>query len=1160
MPIRKVPLATSGRRQLLSYLFVIACLCLAAAALSKHLASQQHLSAVDSELHRIAVLRMEQLHQTILEMKKQAGFLSRLPVSEQLARSDPQRQKAAHDLWRARLHQAFKAYMETNSDILQARVIGVENGGREIARVNRDGDLVRVVPYAELQYKGDTLYYRESLKLRPGETYVSAFNLNREHGRVVVPILPVVRATAPIFSTDGRMVAMVVLNFDSRSMFERILQSLPAHFSAYLSNEEGDYLRSPDTRHDYGFDLGHRYRWQDEFSPDKTITDGGAPDVSLWQDASGRDFRVVTKRTPEIERAPSLSLRLVVDQELIDRDSRLTGWITLGIGCVIALVAFGFIALYSQSMRRKLQVSLEQKRLAAIVSSSGDAIISMTPAGVVLSWNKAAEHMFGFNEDEAVGKWKFSLIGLPEDEPAYRKMLALVAAGEQVERPDTVRLHRNGALVPVSVQISPIRDESGQVVGVVESLRDISRQKAWEAEIRQLNSGLELQIAERTRELEIARDRAEQASQAKSDFVANISHEIRTPMNAVLGMTRLLEGTQVSPTQSKYLKMLRGAGETLLSLLNDILDFSKLEAGQLALAPTRFILNDVLASLAAIMSTLASEKHLELAIGVEPDVPNYLLGDGMRLQQILVNLVSNAIKFTDRGEVSLLVQLLPGAEANEVVLGFRVSDTGIGMSESQQQQIFAPFFQADASISRRFGGTGLGLAITRRLAGMMGGDISVASTPGVGSEFTVTVRLQRDQDEQPAQLPGETLGDLRVLVVDDSAISRKCLGMMIAGWHWRADSVSSGKQAVDCLRALAARDEYYSVALVDASMPGLDGPGTVRAIRDALNGRHLPIILMGGGGDQLLLSRLAESGEVDAVLFKPITSSSLFDTLLEAISGRYEVSLSRSRPTAQIAGRLAGIRLLLAEDNAMNQYVARTLLEQAGATVHVVVDGQEAVDALRASPDAYDLVLMDVQMPVIDGLTASRIIRDELKLNLPVLAMTAGVFDAERAECLEAGMDGIIFKPIDVEQMLTSILKHAKATVRVVPELVEAVPADEVVFDIEPLCAVAEGDAHYRQMLARMVSRTLDNGLTQLDEARDAWLEGRPDEAARMLHAMRGSLGTLGARRFAAISQKIEAAIRNQDNQQAGELFVQAHEVLKQALVAARAWLDNEST
>jgi two-component system sensor histidine kinase/response regulator len=744
---------------------------------------------------------------------------------------------------------------------------------------------------------------------------------------------------------------------------------------------------------------------------------------------------------------------------------------------------------------------------------------------------------------QAVGRTDYDFFPEKYARRAAEDERRMMESGEPLVGKEEHPTWPDGSVSWVSTTKAPLWDRDDRVVGTFGIAHDISAQKEVEKVLRHTMQA------------------AEAANRAKSQFLANMSHEIRTPMNAILGMTELVLDTELTDSQREYLSMVHASGESLLTLINSVLDFSKIEAGKLELESAPFDLRESLGDMMKSLALRAEREDLELACHVAPEVPETLVGDAARLRQIAVNLVGNAIKFTEQGEVVLDVAVEESSD-EEALLHFTVKDTGIGIPADRLEKVFEAFEQVDSSTTRRYGGTGLGLAICSRLVQQMGGRIWAESEPGRGSTFHFTACFGVSQF-RPSDLPQErsaAVGGTSVLVVDDNATNRRILDEMLRSWRMEPTLVSGAREALATLAA--ASDQYRPLKLVitDMNMPDMDGLGLVESMRVDPRFASLPVILLTSGGlsgD----SRRLQSLEVSAHLLKPVKQSELFNAIAAAL-GVCQAEDARAAAGAA-AHTLSPRRILLAEDSVVNQKLAIGLLERQGHTVVVASTGREVLDALQRQP--FDAVLMDVQMPDMDGLQASRLIREREKTTgggrLPIIAMTAHAMRGDRERCLAAGMDDYVSKPIRSRVLFEILDRHLADA----PPVESATPpADTSAEGATPTPAapsptsdnggVERGPAAAKQttpttaanskpagqsppidwqtalrsvggdkeLLRDVAGVFLSEAPTLLDQIRRALDEEKPADAQRAAHTLKSSLRTLGCPQAGELAWELE--------------------------------------
>ena len=762
---------------------------------------------------------------------------------------------------------------------------------------------------------------------------------------------------------------------------------------------------------------------------------------------------------------------------------------------------------------RKLQQQRErdhQEMFRALFEASGDAHMLLAYGASFVSANQAAARLFGFtdpaallNESPASLSPLLQLDGRASTEAALEHMRRTLDDGGDAF--EWLHQRADGSVFHADILLT--RVDIGGVGMMKATIRDISARVAAEAALRA--SGVKLEAALR---------QAEQASRAKSEFLANMSHELRTPMNAIVGLARLLEEGQLGLRERGYVARMRVASRSLLGMLSDLLDFSRIDAGQLTLERIPLRLDEVLTNIAVLHGPGAWAKGVELTFSVDPRVPPLLLGDPVRLEQVLLNLVGNAVKFTDQGEIALSIELR-GIDDGVARLGFSVRDTGIGIAPEVQAGIFEAFSQADSSTVRKYGGAGLGLSIARRIVGLAGGVLSLRSTPGAGAAFRFELALPVLEAASPA--PPVELDALRVLVADDNAGARSALASACTQFGWRVVQAAGGGAALDFLRG-----EQVDIAFLDSAMPDLDGLAVISALR-ADQGAAMPrLCLLAPDPDTERYAELADALGIAAVLGKPFTDASLRSAVARLLGGPAQTAPAQS--STPLAGALQGMRVLVVEDNVINQEVASFILTHAGATLEIAANGRAAVSML--GDDAhYDVVLMDLQMPVMNGFEATAAIR-AAGLALPIVAMTANAMDEDRRRSLEAGMQAHLSKPIDVDALVVTLLQ---VTQRELPAALEAgqAPAAPALVHLPgiDLKSTLPRFAGNFERFAELFTRFAEGQVQTFNALRAHVDAGERAAAGQLAHRLRGVAANLGATAAADAAHGLEGALRDAD-------------------------------
>jgi two-component system sensor histidine kinase/response regulator len=816
------------------------------------------------------------------------------------------------------------------------------------------------------------------------------------------------------------------------------------------------------------------------------------------------------------------------------------------------------LATIAKDMTEQKKAEDEMRRMSKVFMDSADPITIENLEGVIIDLNNEAIKSYGYSREELIGKSIKTLV--PENNYLQaEELLEKCKRGEEIRNIEGVRWTKSKQHIPVLLTFSQLRDESGQIIAIASMAKDITEQKEMAKELEDERRNLEIKVDERTEELKLAQSEAESANRSKSDFLANMSHEIRTPMNAIIGMSHLALETELSPKQKNYLDKIQMSAKNLLGIINDILDFSKIEAGKLDVEIIEFDLDEVLKNVGTIVQHKIHDKELEFLFNMEPDVPQHLIGDPLRLGQILTNLVGNSVKFTEKGSIIISVTT-EKLEEEKITLRFSVKDTGIGMSSKQAEGLFKPFMQADTSTTRKYGGTGLGLSISKRLVEMMDGKIWAESKKNKGSDFLFTATFKIQKSHLQDNFRDRTnLKDLRVLVVEDSPDSLIVMERFLKTFEFKPYPVSNGQEGMDLLEKQNSKGEPIDLVISDYHMPDMDGLQFFNSVKKLKSLCKQPsFMIVTGDGREKAIDEL-ESSQVDCYLFKPINRSDLFDAIIRIMNKqniRKKDKEKVEKKAAKSNWENENIQLLLVEDNEINQEVAQELLERAGFSITIANNGKEGVEA--AYKWDFDCILMDIQMPIMDGFEATKIIKTDTKnKNTPILAMTANAMVNDIEDCRNAGMDDHIPKPIDPKKLLSTLEKWLGDRISEAKDLSETTidnksSLEEMISNLpginaEPALQRFSGNT---KLYASTLVKFCENNQSVVESITRALESGDVDTAKREAHSVKGVSGLIGAERLFEVSGVLEQKIKEQNGEGVESYFRDFSEALQLVLTS----------
>lgn len=1115
---------------------------------SSWLIIQNHLTEISNNLSTTKNAALSIFNDEATQYHRDVLFLASTPVIQTLKEIEinseySEKNNSKLEQLNERLADIFKAYMLSKIDVHQVRFIGATHDWKERVKVQRFDDGFKTLKFNNLQSKINESYIQQTLNAGLNNVFASDINLNREFGKIEKPNRPVWRFSTPLFYSDGSPFGIIIVNTSASNILKSAIKNVTKKTDLYITNSTGDFLLHPDNSKSFSFEHAEFHRWQNEFSSSNVFYGLSSFDLMAYVGEQGHVFAKqaifpISKNLDNRDlKIYSITSQFLSFKEIIYKILSIT--LSLIFVFIISLIIQYWIWLNDIIRHRdnlKSQIEKQQiketTRFKGLLESAPDATLVIDDAGIIQMVNAQAERMFGYirldlekNSIDKLVPVRFKqAYKIRMHEYMNKKEAAVIDNGIEL-----LALGSDGNEFPIEVSLSSINLDDKVLVSA--SVRNITERLAAEEILRKA-----------------LRD-AESATQAKSAFLANTSHEIRTPLNAVIGLGYLLSEEKLTKAQHQLVSKIQISGKSLLGIVNNVLDLAKIEANEMELDTQPVDLRELFEEVSEIFTVQAEATDLDFNIELDSRLPSWVMADSIRLRQIIINLLSNSLKFTTIGRITLRAEVLPKTETlSEDHAGVRISitDTGIGISTEAQSRLFKPFTQADSSTTRKFGGTGLGLSIVKQLVRIMGGEIGVESIENKGSKFWVDLTFKIQTAEEIVAQDNQNQA-LFLLIAEDNPDDAKQLQKMTRALGWRSEVVSNGDELV---KVYLNRQEINlrppDAIIVDWQMPIMDGIAAISSLANLIGRDSLPAVLMVSAHDKETINQHNHENLVNNILMKPVNSSALFNAVNNVVTFTTGNShrVMQSTNTQSVAAKwLPNVNVLVVDDSPINLVVVSHILEHNGAIVQTANSGEEAIKLLEDSSNDYDAILMDVQMPGIDGLETTRHIRNHLELiSLPIIALTAGALLEEKARALDAGMNDFLTKPINPSKLI-NVLRSLIETYRDNILTIESIDknttdqntaGDEVWPEILGLNLnkaknLLLGD---RQLLLSTLDRLLIEYSTlalpphsEIDRPESKFLRL---EIASKMHKLRSASGMIGADKIQQLAAEAENILRSE--------------------------------